>query len=702
MIKLMNKVNEVLISKRRKVVVTNGVNTDDNIQYIATIMKNIEHYGFIFSEEVVESLKTLDKSSLISFYTDLIEVIKPMLGADKDLTPMYPNFPQQVMGMDVVELYFNAIIHYISGGTLYPATEVKERFPLIDSPELTVLSLGTMEDFYSVFTNLVGANGSISSSDKELVEWYMNTFKEEMEPFFPEKIPNKENLSYITNLVMSIEGLDVTKILSLYFKTATDILRLATSMSSGDVSLSTKTKFKSFSRKERRLLLGLLEKVGNMEEDMARYKYEWIKLGEKLHPSEYKQFERVNKTFHKLRNNIKIHTYYSKLEKAFAEKDVEKMVQLLTKRPGEFARNLRQALSLGNTELTLNAFREVAVEVNMPVLLQVRAYFISMCKGVKPTMRVFFPKGSVATLYGIENKLQDLDVQVCRKVVRICSEAIKTQLSTREELKNVFIDPELKNFIVPTSQRTASKTLKTVARGSRMKFKKGTKTLRTFIYWKQPKNDRTDIDLSMVFLNDKYEKVTEIAYYNLRCNKFDGICHSGDITSAPDGAAEFIDMDIELLKKQGIRYAMMCVNSYTYQPFANLPECFAGIMEREDLMSGEVFEPKTVSMKADVSNGSDFVVPLVIDFEDNVMIWTDLAINRNVYECNNVGNNTSALTLTMEAMLNVVKPNLYDLFILHARARGKVVKNKEEADIVYGVDGDITQYDTDIIMGTYL
>lgn len=57
-----------------------------------------------------------------------------------------------------------------------------------------------------------------------------------------------------------------------YFKTATDVLRLAVALSEGDVSLASSVRFKKFNRAERRFLLGLLEQCGNITEDMLRYK----------------------------------------------------------------------------------------------------------------------------------------------------------------------------------------------------------------------------------------------------------------------------------------------------------------------------------------------------------------------------------------------------------------------------------------------
>ena len=60
------------------------------------------------------------------------------------------------------------------------------------------------------------------------------------------------------------------------------------------------------------------------------------------------------------------------------------------------------------------------------------------------------------------------------------------------------------------------------------------------------------------------------------------------------------------------------------------------------------------------------------------------------------------MTYTLESIINICKPNLYDVIFMNGIARGEVVDNKEEAEIVYSIDGDITPFDVDIIVGEYI
>lgn len=65
------------------------------------------------------------------------------------------------------------------------------------------------------------------------------------------------------------------------------------------------------------MLLALLEQCLSITEDMLRYKEPWIRLGEILHPSEYKQrYPQCFAAFDLLRNNRPYATFGSKVELA--------------------------------------------------------------------------------------------------------------------------------------------------------------------------------------------------------------------------------------------------------------------------------------------------------------------------------------------------------------------------------------------------
>lgn len=709
--------NEILLRRKNKVIVERGNEVNPNSQYIATIIKNVEALGYTFSKELFEVLQTLSRDDLQKFYLELVPMLKKLVGADVIYKPMYPNFPESVMEADYVDLFINAIVHYWSDGTLYPNENREERLPLFDTTKVKVIDIGTVEDLHEIFNNLCQSKTSISQTDKEDFEWIFKN----MQVKFSDEIPLKENVALIGKLYLENYPLAASKDIQKYFKTATDVLRLITAMSDGDISLTTNTKFRSFKRKERRLLLELLQNCGGIEEDMLRYKNRWIRVGERLHPAEYSeaQFGKVITAFNKLRNGIKIETFSSKVTKAIEIEDYKSALILLKKRPGELARKLDHLLrNADDKNSVVNTFKDVASEVSTPVLLQVKEHFVNRTK--KLESRVFFPKGNLARCHCIENTLSDIDDKYCNAIVKICENALIENYKSKDFLGNVYLSEDFRRYVVPFSQRSASKALKTIVRGSKLPIDDKTKAMRAFIWWTNMGKDdgnhgyvydngRVDLDLSAAIFDENWNYMEHVSYTNLRSDRYNA-CHSGDITNGGsvngDGVSEFLDVDIDSVVKYGARYIVYQVYNYTGQKYSDMPHAMFGWMSREDVKSGEIYESKTVEQKMDLTSQSTVCIPVIFDCVNREVIWCDMNLSLNGchsnYGGNNVESNLSGVAATCYSMVNMSKPNLYDLIDLHIRARGLRVDNKEDADVIFDIDSGITPFDTEVFMGEYL
>jgi hypothetical protein len=346
----------------------------------------------------------------------------------------------------------------------------------------------------------------------------------------------------------------------------------------------------------------------------------------------------------------------------------------------------------------LEAFGEVADRVATPVLLQVRQHFLGRRRPAP--IRVFFPKGNLAKAQAVTNTLPELPVSVCNRVVALCETALMARFRALPPLGKVYVDSDLAHYMVPFAGRSASKAFRTIARGSRLPLPPDCKTLRLFLWWKNG-IDRTDIDLSATFFDAEFNYKDIVSYYNLVVEQYGG-CHSGDIVDAPDGASEFIDLTLDNLRRQSIRYVVMSLNSYTVQPFCDLPECFAGWMARQHPQSGESYEPKTVQDRLDLTADTRIAIPLILDIEAGEMIWCDMSLRRDPTWVNNVQGNLSGIALTLQALTHLNKPNLYDLFLLHGAARGELVWSSEEAATTFTVADGIPFRQDEIASGYLL
>lgn len=684
--------NAIYIRRRLKVTVPTDVGETPR-RVIAALQKNIGNLGFVLAPDVCARLEKLPVEKVDSFYKGLVAGLREMIGAHREFRPMYPNFPAQVMETSEAQLYWNAIVHYCTN-RLMPFAN-RERTPLLDETEPKVISLGTREDFEFIFTLLVSAKTSISAQDKTDVRWFVSQYRDDIARLLPAEIPSKENLAVLGASLL--RGTSFGRAwLSERMKTATDVLRLAVALADGDVSLAEPVKFGKYARSERALFLSWLERHSNPTEDMLRWKGRWIRLGERLHPGDYQtRYPKAWAAFDVLRNDLAFETFNSAVERQLASGDGTAVVALLGSRPGELTRRLDHLLRTAKEPMeVITAFRQHAGSVATPLLLQAMTHFEN--RNEPGELRTFFPKGDVAKVQAVVNALPALPAGAASAIAEICETALLTRFAKLPPLGRCFLDPRLVDYLVPFSQRSASKSLRTLVRGSRLPLPE-CKVLRFFIWWRNG-TMRTDIDLSAALYDAEFKYVDVVSYYNLK--NFGG-CHSGDIVDAPQGAAEFIDLDVAKTMAHGVRYIVMSINSYTMQPYCDLPECFAGWMARQQANSGEIFEPRTVLDKVDIASNTRVSLPAVFDLVEKRILWTDIALRSSPY-WNNVENNLSGVSLMLRAMVGLRKTTLHRLFSLHIEARGSSVPSLAEAERIFSTDTGTTPFDLDCIGAEFL
>jgi stress response protein SCP2 len=737
-----SEISEILLRRKNKLNLSGAKSetaindADQNIKsMVVSIMKNVQALGYTFDTDILKILFGYSESDLKKFYSDIIPKLKRLVGADKKYNPMYPNFPKQVVEASDAELFINAIIHYWSYGTLLPDYEKEDRLPLLDDVKLTVLRLGTTKDIYEIFNNLLSSKTSISEQDKDDIETMLLTYPTLVNANSPKEIPLKENAAFFGKLIIEKSPIKNADIISRYFKTATDVLRLVTALSDGDISLATNTKYRKLRRCERRMIMDLLSNCGEIIEDMFRYEFEWIRIGEIIHPFEFKKgrYDKVRAAFNTLRNEKKPLFMPGAVQKAILDNNTKRAADLLVSRPGDFARQLDKLLR--DSDYTtgmriLTQFANVANKVSVPVLLQVREHFNARVDSKNDKARVFFPKGNAAKVVSIDNNMPVIDARLTKKAKAVCDKALKEIFSEKESIGKVFIDDQFKKILVPFSQRSASSASKTIVRGSRFPIEDNAEYVRAFIWWTNMgtdighySNGRVDLDLSAAFFDEDFKYIDHVSYTNLRSKDIMAY-HSGDITNGGsvdgDGVAEFIDIDISRAANKA-RYVVFQVYSFTNQKFSTLPNARFGWMQRQKINSGEIFEPKTVEMSIDVNSASTKTLPVIFDCVKREFIWCDVNISLadRYISPNNLETNMSKIQAVCYAMTHLHKPNLYTLIGLNALARGEIVQSREEADIIFSNDTSqpvidfneagnvkeipiITAYDIDYIVGQLL
>lgn len=668
------------------------------LPFLATLHKELEAIGYTTSATLDERLQTLERDAFASFFRNLLKSLREIKGANVDWRPLYPDFPDQVVNASEAELFWNALSHYRSSGRWRPATSISTRADLAYQERrahLQEITLGSQEHFDKILSQLVGARSSLSMQDKEDVAWFVRQYGPRTYELLPATIHSRENLAILGAALLRNDQAPALEFLGRHIQSATDLLRLGIALSGGDVSLATPSKFCRMNRSLRKWILATLESRPNLTEDLFRHSEPFKRFAEVLHPGDYKnRFSMAFEAFAAIRNGLKPETFNSRVEHLLEANQTSEACTLLATRPGELTRRLDQLLrKSGGRSEALERFESVKDHVATPVLLQTLAHFRHRNK---PRLRTFFPKGETAKVFATVDTRPGIEPATAMEAARLCEQALVKRFSTLAPLGRCYVDPALANFTVPSSQRSAAKALRTIARGSRLPLPRS-KIIRLFLWWKNGKQ-RTDIDLSAALYDANFKYLDVLSYYNL---KNYGGCHSGDVVDAPLGASEFIDLDVERIGKLNARFIVASINSYTNQSFCDLPECFAGWMARNEAGSGEVFEPATVIDKIDIASESTICLPVIFDLQELQIIWSDIALEQ--YPAwNNVQNNLSGVSLMLRALVQQKKPDLHTLFGLHAKARGVLVESAEDAETVFAVKDGITPFDLDRIRADFM
>ena len=670
------------------------------VQIAASGSANLRSAALQYSRELADRIASLPEVEAVTWVEHVQLVVSEAYAPPT--SPMYPNFPQQVMDLTDAELYLNALVHYTGdalGVRLVPAYEKDERPPLAGEGKVASIRLLSKQDVISWLAELMSSKVALSPAQVEALHAARCYQPDLFKAAVPAVFTNGENFATCAPLLLLSEG--PASVLT-RARTATDVLRVAATLSGCLPSLqeSTAPRFRSFTREERRAFLAALNSMNFLEEDFARHATLWVRLGERLHPGEYaRQFPSAAAAFAAVRNG-RARSFASRVEQALLQ-DPARAALLLQGRPGEFVRRLDHMLRLdaGAATAVLNVYESVAPAAPT-VLLQALAALRARrsANGAASTVRLDVPARGDARVRQVAPRAP-IDPSILERAIDLTEDKLIEAFTGRPSLGRVYVDPALKSMLIPFGLRSTTRSLRTVGRGSRLPLPEGD-TVRLFMHWRQPEGVRVDLDLSALFLDEKGNERACISYYDLRSEL--GL-HSGDFTSAPSGAAEFVDVNIQAAREKGIRYVCMSVLSFNRVQFANLPESFAGFMMRQAPQSGEVFEASTVQDRFDVLAAGTATVPLILDVQTREVIWADLMMRPASYLVpNNASTTAGEQSSLLNALLNVSTPSLYDLFVAHARARGKLVTDAASADTTFMDGGTVSPFDTATILSEYL
>ncbi|MFI6036709.1 MXAN_6230/SCO0854 family RING domain-containing protein [Streptomyces sp. NPDC051315] len=541
--------------------------------------------------------------------------------------------------------------------------------------------------------------------------------------WFPREIPVRETKALVLGRMLRVRErrADALELIDEHLTTATDVLRLLCVWSGGEADLIDPPRMRSLPRALRRRLLAVLDGLPapSLVEDVLRHPVLWKRAAEILHPHErFARHPKAALAFAVLRGTdvspaagggagtpgaalgeallrtaathpdavrvdggrLRAVTWSARVEQALAEKDTEGALALLAGRPGELLRRLDHLLRLRELDVLPEGFADVlrrALPQAGPAPL-LAALGRLRIRHLPSERRVFFPRGQVTHAYTLDDTRAPLSPAVTREVCALLEAEAVRRLAAAPRVELAVLDSALTGLAVPATERADTKSLVAVPRGSTQPLPDG-EVMRLFLHWTQPAKTRVDLDLSVALYDENWEFVDLCDYTNLVYGDRWAV-HSGDLTSAPapQGATEYVDLDLTSLGDLGVRYALPVVFSFNDIPFERLLDAFAGFMtlpSAAEEAQDASYDPRTVRQRYDLVGDSRVHVPLVVDLRHRTFLWTDLhlsaaegyhSVHRHAADLGRAGRD-------LHQYFASGRTTLWDLAVWHAAARADEV-----------------------------
>ncbi|SBT89602.1 hypothetical protein GA0115233_101095 [Streptomyces sp. DI166] len=586
-------------------------------QFDAALMQ----VGFKLSAELLARLSELSEETVVDTAVRTLPVVRELVGDHVRHNAYFIDFPANVP--DTVDFWRDCVLKALADEKVRPGVLAQ-----LSAGALNLLTLPAYGRYQHSYEELLAAHDELIAAvgDRVTVLHLGGPLDEEVRALYlalagsvtplgdehladlavlaevcadgpqPEAIPVRENRAVVNRARLAAGAAPL-------LDTVTDVLRLACALSDGDVTLQEPTRFRSLSRPVRRALLAGLDSVvadapGKLA-DVLVHREEFKRLGERLHPHEYPRWPHAAEVFAVARGERQAPSFTGRVEALLDAGEVAEAAELLKHAPGRLFRSLDRLLrSCGTQEerdAVVAAAEAVAPEVAGRVLLSVREHLHNRA-GATRARRVFVNwRGRAWVTDPLRTPLPEPER---RRLVEALDAEIRRRLPEPGEL---YVDPDVLDVALPLSGRATAAGLGVLPRGSLSPVEG--ELLRFFVYWKERRRS-TDYDLSALMLDEKYATVGWLSYTNL--TEVEGE-HSGDITEAPYGASEFINLRLGAVRGA---FVVPQVNIYSGEGFEEVEESFFGFMLREGEQKGRPFEPRTVRMKSELRGPGRVALPL--------------------------------------------------------------------------------------------
>ena len=530
---------------------------EQNLVKAVTANEELINLGYTLSpKDIAELAKSPD---LDGFY----ELVKSCVGEVK-AKPMYPNFPNQVMEIDIAVFRFHQMLHYLSTYGVEQFTgmkvtkgwvpEVEESEKVLYDDQLIaskVIGLVDADKQYILpYKRILGRTERMDNKQKMMVlECLKNLTFEQIAGV---KVTFKQNLLDVFNVVLCSEELpqqDKLAVLRAICQHTGDVWKCM------DYAL-TRVGF-HFRTSQKRLIVKLLESY-----PIADFKSNLIlsnKKGERtclmlkfIDFNEYSRKEEFRQAVAAFRNG-EMRSWESRA-KYLAEIRSPEAVGFYAERPGIMLRNLRYLLRKGyKAEELRDNLMPGAGELKTQTLVSLVNFFSRKWNEWR----------------------REEEYLEAKQLLPILKAALSARLAANETVlfgKKVYVnDSEFDLNLSSIRINDKSEEGGYIRSGIAYKIPENVERIRFFVYWND--KQRVDIDLHGAAVGVDGENIYIGWNTNFRCGT---LVFSGDMTDSD--SAEYIDIDLKE-GKNCLSSVSANINIFSGRDsFGEIEECFVGAM----------------------------------------------------------------------------------------------------------------------------
>lgn len=695
----------------------------------AVLSANVSKLGFTFSETLLHGLNNANPSYKI----EVLETLKTVLGIDKNWTPLVKewNVPTGESTFDHIVAMIANVFKTNKGTTLQCGhiipnnTFPLERYngcPFCGTPfefgtienfeqgsKLKVLELWTEKQLNDYFYSLLQSKTALDATQVESLKVLLHYL-----PLPKVEIGIKETLVLVIDTLIEE---DKEEKAVLYFKSPTDILRYLWFKKTGflqiiepktiikrveetgkhiflpaDNSAQSKLIAKEdlklkYSRKECMMVANWLNNldmdVQAMCETMHPKRGMWIRFIRALRLAEYskrKDFEKLSELLDVFYNQT-YDVWQADVNRYRLKMDAEKTFALLKQRPGLFARSLFSNMLWFGSDETIAHFTEIIDKIPARLLFTLNMYAQNYFdKNIQRSVKPLGGTNKRIKANGLLNLYDEKQLEAMKsQIEELCILAMKKRFAAvANNNKTMYIAPQLFNIPISIGDRSDTvQDLPVALMGTRYPVEGN--EVRLFMQWgKDLPAQHLDMDLSCYIA---YENNFDMCSFS-RLNTI-GCKHSGDIRSIPNkiGTAEYININIDELKKAGAKFVTFTCNAYSNGSIT--PNLVVGWMNSKHPMkiserTGVAYDPSCVDHQVRVTqNVAKGLVFGVLDIAKKEIIWLEMTFGGQLVQ----GLDYKGVQALLSKLSS--KLNIGSLLQLKAEAQGLEIIESLNADEVY-------------------